>query len=37
MLGFTNDTLGFAISRGLLWRTDDGGRTWSIEKVTGTG
>jgi hypothetical protein len=33
MLGFTNPDLGFAIAHGVLWRTEDGGSTWSQEQV----
>lgn len=33
MLGFTNDTLGFAVVDGQLWRTTDGGETWQDEQV----
>ena len=35
-LGFTDDSHGFAIDdRGALFRTDDGGSTWSVEDGTG--
>jgi hypothetical protein len=33
MLGFTNQDLGFAVAAGVLWRTEDGGATWSEEQV----
>jgi hypothetical protein len=32
-LGFTNETLGFAIADGTLWRTTDGGQTWAVDPV----
>ena len=37
MLGFTNPDLGFAIADGALWRTVDGGATWSEEQVVPNG
>lgn len=33
---YERDGLGFAVSSGLLWITNDGGRTWAIHKQTGT-
>ncbi|HSS67754.1 MAG TPA: hypothetical protein VLK34_04335 [Nocardioidaceae bacterium] len=33
LLGFTNEQLGFALVDGILWRTEDGGTTWTTDDV----
>jgi hypothetical protein len=37
MLGFTNADLGFAIAQGMVWRTTDGGRHWSVDPILPAG